>query len=472
MKTFSPAFRAEMDKRIRNKGVCSIAIPSPTQEKILYYTGTTILSVTTVDEVDPMSRSLPTETLTFRVFDYDGKLNPDNPNSYFAWFDVRREVYVTFGIKDDSGSEHTLDPEEYFITEQPSWQNYIATFKVVKLLGLLDKTTFYGSNSRNLYALAQADMEDAGLEINTEYGDGVIEPSLKNMTIWEWNQPEVTSHADTLLQIAAAGKCSIRSAPYSPELGRRVYLKNEYLSHDTLAQNGFLGVYYKDMYSHPSSENTPLIRQEIAVLTGAYYDFTETDEPEILATYTDTFQTTDIQTVVLEHGPAMSKTVVATNANIRNNVNASYANCTVVEFQPIDVQKTVTITVKGYAFGTFTHNYKYLIEASGEEDETFENPMVTPQTARDVALYRGEYLRNRSTYTVDYRGDPSIEVLDIIYVQLPYLGARKCLVLRTELTYNGAYHGKLIVKRLDSLQNNNPAISGIAISGVAICGNV
>lgn len=472
MKNYNGSYRPEMEKRVRNRGVCYIMIPPLSSGEPLYYNADSIRSLTTVDEVDPLSRSLPTETLTFEVFDYSGRLNPDNPNGYFSWFEIRRPVYLTFGILDDNGLEHTLEPEEYFITEQPRWNNYVATFQAVKILGLLEKTNYYGSNSKNLYDLAEATERDAGLSIGTQYGEGAIDVSLKDIKIFEWNHSAVTSHADTLLQIAAASKCSVRSAPYSSEIGSQVYLRNEYLSHDALEQNGFLGVYFKDMFSYPSLQRTPSIKNENIALTYAYYNFAETDEPEVLASYSDVFQTTELQTVILQHSPIFYKTVDIENGQIENDVNASFSICTVVKFYPNNTRDAVNITVKGYAFGTFLQQRAYLIDANGTEDDTVDNSLIVPNISYEIAKYRGDYLKNRNTYIVDYRGDPSIEVLDIIYVQLPYLGARKCLVLRTELTYNGAYHGKLVVKLLENLQSGNPAIAGIAIAGIAISGAV
>lgn len=108
--------------------------------------------------------------------------------------------------------------------------------------------------------------------------------------------------------------------------------------------------------------------------------------------------------------------------------------------------KTVTITGK-----TLTENsvvVSYPVAQSGEIDKE-ENPLITNDTmCQALANHVKSYLQMRNTYEANYRGNPEMEVGDIIGLQTLYTDEMDALILVDEITFNGSLSGKMKVKGL------------------------
>ena len=108
--------------------------------------------------------------------------------------------------------------------------------------------------------------------------------------------------------------------------------------------------------------------------------------------------------------------------------------------------KTVTITGK-----TLTENsvvVSYPVAQSGEIDKE-ENPLITNDTmCQALANHVKSYLQMRNTYEASYRGNPEMEVGDIIGLQTLYTDEIDALILVDEITFDGSLSGKMTVKGL------------------------
>lgn len=108
--------------------------------------------------------------------------------------------------------------------------------------------------------------------------------------------------------------------------------------------------------------------------------------------------------------------------------------------------KTVTITGK-----TLTENsvvVSYPVVQSGEIDKE-ENPLITNDTmCQALANHVKSYLQMRNTYEANYRGNPEMEVGDIIGLQTLYTDEMDALILVDEITFDGSLSGKMTVKGL------------------------
>ena len=143
-----------------------------------------------------------------------------------------------------------------------------------------------------------------------------------------------------------------------------------------------------------------------------------------------------------------------------------------VDFTVTSSEKEVEITFKSRTVSQYNMCRVFHVNNDGE-DEQISNPLENGSWhISSLAQMHGEYLNdNRRTYTISYRGDPQIEVMDIIRVQLPYYGVIECLVLRTELTLSTSYTGILLVKPIEKLKGKiASAIAGQAVAGQAIAG--
>lgn len=108
--------------------------------------------------------------------------------------------------------------------------------------------------------------------------------------------------------------------------------------------------------------------------------------------------------------------------------------------------KTVTIIGK-----TLTENsvvVSYPVAQSGEIDKE-ENPLITNDTmCQALANHVKSYLQMRNTYEANYRGNPEMEVGDIIGLQTLYTDEMDALILVDEITFDGSLSGKMTVKGL------------------------
>ena len=108
--------------------------------------------------------------------------------------------------------------------------------------------------------------------------------------------------------------------------------------------------------------------------------------------------------------------------------------------------KTVTITGK-----TLTENsvvVSYPVAQSGEIDKE-ENPLITNDTmCQALTNHVKSYLQMRNTYEANYRGNPEMEVGDIIGLQTLYTDEMDALILVDEITFDGSLSGKMTVKGL------------------------
>lgn len=108
--------------------------------------------------------------------------------------------------------------------------------------------------------------------------------------------------------------------------------------------------------------------------------------------------------------------------------------------------KTVTITGK-----TLTENsvvVSYPVAQSGEIDKE-ENPLIINDTmCQALADHVKSYLQMRNTYEASYRGNPEMEVGDIIGLQTLYTDEMDALILVDEITFDGSLSGKMTVKGL------------------------
>ena len=108
--------------------------------------------------------------------------------------------------------------------------------------------------------------------------------------------------------------------------------------------------------------------------------------------------------------------------------------------------KTVVITGR-----TLTENsvvVSYPVSLTGEIDKE-ENPLITNDTmCLALANHVKNYLQMRNTYEADYRGNPEMEVGDIIGLQTLYTDEMDALILVDEITFNGSLSGKMKVKGL------------------------
>lgn len=108
--------------------------------------------------------------------------------------------------------------------------------------------------------------------------------------------------------------------------------------------------------------------------------------------------------------------------------------------------KTVVITGKTLSENAVVVSYPV---SSGGETDKEENPLITNDAmCSALANHVASYLQMRNTYEANYRGNPEMEVGDIIGLQTLYTDEMDALILVDEITFNGSLSGKMKVKGL------------------------
>lgn len=109
---------------------------------------------------------------------------------------------------------------------------------------------------------------------------------------------------------------------------------------------------------------------------------------------------------------------------------------------------TKTVVITGRAISENSVITTYPVAATGEVDKE-RNPLITNEAmCAALAEHVKKYLLMRNTYECSYRGNPEMEVGDVIGLQTPYTRQVDALILVDELNFNGSLSGKMKVKGL------------------------
>lgn len=444
----SADFTRAMDRQIRGRGHCEIIITfsDETRYTVPQYK---VASVETLTKNDPLSRRFPEETATVTLVDFEEEWNPDAPNNIIQKFEQPATATLRFGIETESGSVEWTSVCRYFILEGPTWSNYRAKINMVRRLCALSGTFYqFEPTTRTLEGLANSVFS------SSEFGEShVYESLLSTYPVYLHQYIPVCSVRDALLTIASATGSCLLTTPSG-----FVYITDRYLSHPV---KNYVVIRSRDMMERPTVERIPRIRNEIVSIVRnpaangdatTVLDYTSSDDP-------DGTQFLQFDNPVLANTISYSK-----SENISSSTNRVYNTGLIpVSITRTDPSLPYRLVVDATIKQPKLESKSYVIDQYGTEDETFENNLVNNLHANEVAQYRGGYLKNtRTLYTINYRGDPTIEALDLIRVELPHEGIQTCIVLEARFKYEHGFSGTLTVRKLDEVAEAQTIVSAIS----------
>lgn len=389
-----------------------------------------LISTKQSHDVDPLSRRLPTETMSFTILDYEHNYDPDNPSGMYAYIDKNAPVNIQYGYTLDSGEVEWLKWDRYILNGKPTVKNNQATFTGTGLIGSLSET-FYKSKlgEKTFYDMAEEVLKDAGLTPTGQGGDPwVIDESLKNLTTTA--VLPIDTHMNCLQLIAHACCCKlytdddniIHITPFDP---------NE----DTRS-----GSFTLDFTTITKDSQSITKTDQLKSVSVARYVYTLGSDTE-----TQLFEgtTTDTNLHVELSGLAQVTSFTVNGGTLES----SYIYGRAADLVLSEGEKTVTITGK-----TLTENSVvtvYPVDTAGEVDKE-ENPLITNESmAAALANHVTAWLQRRNTYDASYRGNPELETGDIIGLQTSYSKNLDALVLTDEIDFDGSLSGKLKLKALN-----------------------
>ena len=406
----------------------------PRLENVLYglqkeFTNKDIISTRQSHDVDPLSRRLPQETIQFVILDYEHNYDPDNPSGIYQYVDKNSPVSIQFGYELPSGTVEWLKPDKYVLNSKPKASKNQATFSGTGLIGSLSGT-FYKSKlgSKNFYDMAEEVLLDADLT-PTESGTNpwAIDESLKEM--FTTAALPIDTHMNCLQLIANACRCYLFT-----DDDNIIHIEPFALDNVDSVKTDFM----LDFTSIAENSQSLSKIDQLKAVSVAKYAYTVDGDSRTL--YEGT--TTETQLHVEFSGLAQDVQIsVSGGTLVSSSIYARAADLVLSSGT-----KTVVITGKSLSENSVVVSYP--VNLDGEIDKE-ENPLITSdEMCLALATHTMRYLQMRNTYEASYRGNPELEVGDIIGLQTLYTDEMDALILVDEITFNGSLSGKVKVKGL------------------------
>lgn len=428
MKTFTQAYKHAMNAMIRGRSYVHIVISSGANFFDFY--GDTILSVKQTDDVDPLARRLPTETLEFTVSDYSGEYDPHNPHGMSDLIDVKSSVVLSFGFEVNGGIEW-LESDSYFLNEKPIHAGDSATFKASRRLAFLTDTYYKGAFNTNKEAVSLRDkaidvLTDAGL---TSY-EFDIPAALGNI---KSNAPlPIASHKECLQLIAHAAGGKLYTKPDGKIAIKPFATPTE--------ANGFVLARKAINKKTEKTTSLPAVSQ-ISVKNYIYTQSAESVYPKFelggdgLTDYRLEYDLLyDARVHTVEGLPGGTGDIAFANFYGRVGdlvVDAPYGN-----FKVTLIGDDVNINTE----------IKHVVLTEEGQPDAEDNPLVI-DADRLLDVY-SEYLPLQLTHSLDYRGNPELQCGDCILYETKYGALALALVLSHTIYFDGALSGTLVLKNI------------------------
>lgn len=161
---------------------------------IKLYTEQDIETAKICEEIDPISSSLPINTLTFDFRDSEGKFSPLNLEGIYAIFQQRQWFKVRGYI---NGEKYQLGTYYYEDFEAPEAESSIVEMSCINIIGVIDQTEFKGGiyNEVTANTLISEILTSAGID-STEW---TIDSDLASKTLTGWLP--ICTHREALRQV-------------------------------------------------------------------------------------------------------------------------------------------------------------------------------------------------------------------------------------------------------------------------------
>lgn len=200
-----------------------------------------------------------------------------------------------------------------------------------------------------------------------------------------------------------------------------------------------------DMTSSPKAIKQELVK-EIIVPCYSYQNGTE--EENLMS-----------QEVVVTSGSSTTFYLNEPSYNFRATLNESDSGVTIQSSGNYYV--TVTFSITGtFRLDIFGYRYKvverYATKSLNSKGTSikWENPLISEmEMAVDLAEWLGDYYSAGVEYEYDTRGNPEIDVNDIIYQENSFYKNMKVNVYRQTLNFNQSFSGKVTTRRIGSVTN-------------------
>ena len=121
--------------------------------------------------------------------------------------------------------------------------------------------------------------------------------------------------------------------------------------------------------------------------------------------------------------------------------------CKVQITNPTEEDAKVKVTIRGYEYKLSTTEEVAKLNENGSV-QTWENPLIsTPEDAKNLVEWIGEYYKGRNMYELKYRGDPILDCNDLAYLESKYMEELLVRLEEVALKFEGNMSGTLVARR-------------------------
>jgi len=419
MKQTSDTYALAMKERCRDKSHVKISLTSGSET--YEFLDDEIANVTVNSDIDPLTRRVPKEELSFSIYDFNGRYSPSNPSGRWHALNENAKITIQFGLS-IGGNIEWLSEDDYILSGRPSYSSGIASFKARSVLCSLTKTYYKGTfEHKSFYELCEDVLTDAGI---TDYD---ISDSLQDLYT---DAPlPITTHLNCLQLIAHACCCTLRTvggvitiAPFEMD-----DLSSDFIMElDSIAFNGDTVSKIDTLYKVESDLYTYTEEETETVVFESSIDVDEEAECHIeyaLSTEQRIECEAETQDVVF-YGRSADFKIIGTG--------------------------TYYVKVYGKKVNSSVSKSEAVISLNtGGSTDSEKNQLITDFGMQSSLIYHAaNYLQFRLTHSVKYRGNPELEPLDALYFETGYGPFITALILTHTITYNGALSGTMTIKSL------------------------
>ena len=202
---------------------------------------------------------------------------------------------------------------------------------------------------------------------------------------------------------------------------------------------------YDDMYSSPVGTQLDIVKR-LKVSRTVYSNSNTTEE---LITDEIVYQGENL--IYYFDDPSYNYSIEMTDGS--GNVQIVNSGCYFVEIKFLDVNigNAISFTVKGKKYNLSTSIYTKQLNNRGNDKE-WNNPLISDyQHCIDIAEWISDYYTPAIEYSLDYRGDPTLDVGDVIFQESKYADRIKTVIEEMQLSFDGTLSGTLRTRRKEDV---------------------
>ena len=374
--------------------------------------------------VSPISEFLPQFDFSITLKNYDRYFDVDNPNSAINFLTTESIVSVKYGYLLDSGFIEWVPGQKLRCAEWES-DNKSATIRCTDVLRDLDAEfngTSYNANGVSFGDLAEVVLDAAGI---TEYS---IDASMYSIST-----PLPLPHAsykELLQMIANASQCVLTF----DRDGKVVFTKMSDFSYDFRMQK-------VDMLSYPKAVKKDLVK-DITIKYASW--FKNGTERNVISEETSTLLNEERTYHFTE--PLYDYRVIVNGADVSSSVIQSSGDYYITLKFPSGGSITLDIYAKPYTI--IPRKYKHTIGATGKS-LVWDNPLVgTFAVAEPLVEWLGDFYSSTIEYSYDTRGNPELDVGDILWQDNEYVYMMKVYLSEYILNFKQSFSGSAVKYRI------------------------